>query len=375
LSKGGVGNINYNTDHAYTTVNFGSNCTTGYNGGDYGSQSIGGGADNRATLNYSTIGGGQGNHAEYQWTTVGGGWKNNAWGMYGFVGGGWKDTARAEGSAVVGGIHNVVSYNANSSAIGGGEDNLIESWDLTEGTHSVIAGGKSNQVSLYGNHSCIGAGTSNYINDDHCFIGSGNLNRVLAHHSVVPTGNADTIASSAGYSMALGRGVYVSDSFQVHLYDDTYPGFLRLNRDSRNGTSTYPIHVGADGATSTGNGAYLTGGGTWTNGSSRDFKDNFAALDGTRLLSSIWSMPIESWTYRNSTERHIGPVAEDFVAAFDVGAVRDSDGLRDDHYLAASDVAGVALAGVKELVERNRLLEQRVAELEAMVQRLLEQKQ
>jgi hypothetical protein len=57
-------------------------------------------------------------------------------------------------------------------------------------------------------------------------------------------------------------------------------------------------------------------------------------------------------------------MAEDFVAAFDVGIIRESDGQRDNQYLAASDVAGVALAGVKELLTKIEQLEARIAELE-----------
>jgi len=52
-------------------------------------------------------------------------------------------------------------------------------------------------------------------------------------------------------------------------------------------------------------------------------------------------------------------VAEDFVAAFDVGAVDDA-GRRDNKYLATSDVAGVALLGVQELLRQNEELRRTV---------------
>ena len=60
-------------------------------------------------------------------------------------------------------------------------------------------------------------------------------------------------------------------------------------------------------------------------------------------------------------------MAEDFVAAFDVGTIRDSDGKRDDQYLAASDIAGVALAGVKELIQENRELRDLISQLERRI--------
>ena len=79
----------------------------------------------------------------------------------------------------------------------------------------------------------------------------------------------------------------------------------------------------------------------------------------------ISGISVEEWNYRGSEEKHIGPMAEDFVAAFDVGTVRESDGKRENKYLAANDVAGVALAGVQALVEEIKLLKQRIDELEA----------
>lgn len=58
-----------------------------------------------------------------------------------------------------------------------------------------------------------------------------------------------------------------------------------------------------------------------------------------------------------SYERHIGPTSKEFVEAFDVGMIRKSDGKRDDIALPASDVAGVALAGVLELLKKIEILE------------------
>jgi polyhydroxyalkanoate synthesis regulator phasin len=58
-------------------------------------------------------------------------------------------------------------------------------------------------------------------------------------------------------------------------------------------------------------------------------------------------------------------VAEEFVGAFDTGVIRESDDQRDDMYLSSGDVAGVALAGVQELLKKIDQLERRVAELEA----------
>ena len=81
---------------------------------------------------------------------------------------------------------------------------------------------------------------------------------------------------------------------------------------------------------------------------------------------------MESWEYKGTGERHIWPCAEDFHEAFDVGVLKE-DGTRDTKYLAAGDVAGVALAGVKQLAKENRELRERIEQLEALVETLLAQ--
>ena len=99
-------------------------------------------------------------------------------------------------------------------------------------------------------------------------------------------------------------------------------------------------------------------------------KENFESLDFDKLKEKIYGLEITFWKYKDSDEKHIGPMAEDFVAAFDVGAKRESDGKRDDQYLAASDVAGVALAGIKELIRENRELRGLILELEKRIEEL-----
>jgi hypothetical protein len=102
--------------------------------------------------------------------------------------------------------------------------------------------------------------------------------------------------------------------------------------------------------------------------SSRAAKQDFEALDSRLLLARLEQMPVQRWRYRDAPEqqRHIGPVAEDFHAAFEVGA--------DPRYLAPADVAGVALASVKalqvELGERDRRISELEARLAALEARL-----
>ncbi len=100
------------------------------------------------------------------------------------------------------------------------------------------------------------------------------------------------------------------------------------------------------GSTATnGNGAYLTQGGTWTNASSRNKKENFSKLNSDDLLQKIQQLSIQKWKYKGTDEYHIGPVAEDFYKAFGLGT--------DDKGISTVDPAGIALAAIKELSNQN----------------------
>jgi hypothetical protein len=134
-------------------------------------------------------------------------------------------------------------------------------------------------------------------------------------------------------------------------------GFLVINRLD----GDFPIHVGTN--NTNGNGAHLTAGGVWTNGSSRSFKERFVQYRPAEVLEKIRQLPVEGYFYKGTEEYHITPMAEDFYRLFGTGVheIIETDSTGQlvrrpnpdvDKYLAASDVAGVALLGVKALDER-----------------------
>lgn len=116
----------------------------------------------------------------------------------------------------------------------------------------------------------------------------------------------------------------------------------------------YPIHVGTQGGT--GNGAHVTGGGTWTNGSSRNFKEHFRTIDARDILAKLATIEILGWDYKKSNEgSHIGPTAEDFYLAFGLG---DSD-----KYISTVDADGVALASIQALYQIVQELQKEISVL------------
>ncbi len=76
--------------------------------------------------------------------------------------------------------------------------------------------------------------------------------------------------------------------------------------------------------------------------SDRDAKENFAPVNPRKMLEQVAALPITRWNFKGDTDTpHIGPVAQDFHAAFGVGP--------DDKHIATVDADGVALAAIQGL--------------------------
>ena len=360
--KSTVGGGAYNNARGnYSVVSGGGGATEADSNAAIGAFSaIGGGSRNIASDSAATVGGGRYNKASGKYSVVAGGGgpsifdPNEATGDQSAIGGGRANIASGEASTVSGGYDNTAS--ANNSTVGGGRRNNATS------ISSTVAGGQQNNAST-GTHNFVGGGRENAAVGTYSAVLCGYQNYAQASYSVNLGGNQNIIFSSADFSLAFGSFVNVAQPYRVVFFDGATSGRFGLNRDWNNGGISYPIHVGT--SASNGNGAYLTGGGTWTNGSSRTFKENGRPFEGQQLLEKISTLPVETWQYKDSDEQHIGPYAEDFVGAFDVGTVRDADGQRENKYLAASDVAGVALAGIQALLDKVEQLEARIAKLEA----------
>ena len=114
--------------------------------------------------------------------------------------------------------------------------------------------------------------------------------------------------------------------------------------------------------------------GVLTQGSSRDMKHNFRPLDGADILARLRALEVTRWNYRDDAQQteHIGPMSQDFNAAFAVGE-------RDDR-LAMLDVNGVTVVAIQELArqlderdERIAMLERRLEELQQATAKLAAQ--
>ncbi len=108
--------------------------------------------------------------------------------------------------------------------------------------------------------------------------------------------------------------------------------------------------------------------------SDRNAKEQFKPVNARDVLAKVVGLPISEWQYKTQSDaRHIGPMAQDFHAAFAVG--------RDDKHITSVDADGVALAAIQGLNEkfdeqsqekdtRIQELEKTVAELKELVSKL-----
>jgi hypothetical protein len=97
--------------------------------------------------------------------------------------------------------------------------------------------------------------------------------------------------------------------------------------------------------------------GDFTAGSSRDIKHAFAPVVPRAVLARLVELPVAEWSYRDGRAgiRHLGPVAEEFHAAFGLG--------RDERHVSPLDLSGVAFAAIQGL---HQLVREREAEIEEL---------
>lgn len=127
----------------------------------------------------------------------------------------------------------------------------------------------------------------------------------------------------------------------------------------------------------------LTIAGALTQNSNRDVKTNINEVNPETILAKVANLPISTWVYKadEAQATHLGPMAQDFAAAFGLG--------EDNLHIALGDMAGVSLAAVQalnkqvsekdaeiaKLQEQNAELAQRLSNLEALVNNLASEKQ
>ena len=346
------------------------------------SSTVGGGQSNVASDMFPTIGGGNSNQAQGYGTTVAGGDVNQAINQRATVGGGSGNVASGTVSTVGGGNFNQAQGGA--ATVGGGSNNQAQGQDATvgggetnqaQGQKATVGGGQSNTAS--GISSTIGGGSANQAQGDSATVGGGQSNVASGIQATIGGGNSNQ-AQGLRATVPGGYGnIAVGDSFAAGMQAQAVHtgAFVWADPTGAAMASTLAnqFTVRASGGTrffsnaAANIGVQLApGGNAWAAISDRSVKANFESVDGRDVLDRLASIPVETWNLESQDEsiRHMGPMAQDFYAAFGLG--------EDDRHITTVDADGVALAAIQGLYElvqetqaENAALEARIAQLEA----------
>ena len=242
---------------------------------------IGGGYFNTAGGNWATIAGGEGNATGNQHATVGGGFANNASGDTATIGGGFYNAATGLGATIPGGDNNTATNQAFAAG------------------HRA----KANHPGAF-----VWADST-----DADFASTGN-NQFL----IRATGGVGIGTTAPDRPLAI-QGTGVNGEWMS--FKDT-DDVTRWHLNNKDGGLNFAQTGVADGR------LFLsTNGSVYVNNvvvtSDRNAKENFAPVDPRGVLAKVSSLPITEWNFKTSTDvRHIGPMAQDFHAAFGLNAER-----------------------------------------------------
>jgi hypothetical protein len=304
---------------------------------------IAGGQDNIISDEYAGVVAGTSNHVSNAWGVIGGGSENSVSGEGGFIGGGFGNSVTEVASAIGGG--------------GNGGGNQIN------GTNSFIGAGASNTISS--GYAIIGGGAGNSVSSEYGTIAGGNVNQVTGKGATVAggvgnisSGNAATVAGgyhnlAAGqYSFAAGFGSYANQNGSF-VWSDFSQGSKHLQPSAANqfiARATGGVIFLSNAAQTTGV-MLAPGSGAWASASDRNLKRDVATVNDAAILDKVAALPVSEWSYiSEGGVRHLGPMAQDFYAAFGVG--------EDDRHITSIDEDGVALAAIKALHAENAGLHQ-----------------
>jgi hypothetical protein len=335
---------NASVSGGYSQTASGSHSFVG--GGEFNNASaedtaIVGGAYNTAAAEDAVVVGGDYNHAGEQASAVLGGENNTASAYASTVAGGFNNESKGEYSAIVGGDYNQTGPSATRSALLGGSSNTAS------GYYSTVLGGNSNTAS--GESSAVLGGSHNQATVESATVLAGHYNVASGAYSVAAGANASAnqdwcaVFSMWGDNSTTGCAGH-SGVFSIGATTGLFVGYYQTS----NGNPARWVNIrdlGDSKTIDTWTHAYLSDAGVWINNSDRDSKAQLNDVDPVSVLAKVVSLPISTWRYKVEHEQvHMGPMAQDFHAAFGLGA--------DEKHIATIDEDGVALAAIQGLYAR-----------------------
>jgi hypothetical protein len=319
---------------------------------------IGGGKSNVLTSagDFSVLGGGQLNRIEKTHSMIGGGLKNWSRGDYSSIMGGNTNEAGGDYSAVLGGAGNIAG-GEYATVLGGRFNQALGSYSVASGSKSNIEHGSNFMYADF-----RASGTSFDSKAQGQFMARVLNGALFTDEDTSTVVRAQLHARSEGSTPQMMADQVGNDFARIRLrsgnaltnhWDIAAKASDAEFNIFRNGTGNILKLTPTDATNlmTLSNGARLTTGGTWTNASDRNIKDNISQIDGEEILEKLAAMPVSEWHYKTEADSvtHIGPMAQDFKAAFGVG---DSD-----KSIATVDADGVNMAAIQALYKRLLALE------------------
>ncbi len=339
-----------------------------------------GGSFNHAGGALSFVGGGTGNVAWGRTSGVASGLYSSADGDSAFVGGGEQNVAGGFAAFIGGGTGNLASQ--EYCTVGGGQDNTagVPGWDTGDGwatvgggrenvalqQYSTVAGGQSNEAN--GAFVTIGGGLGNASGAGWAAIAGGAWNTAHGVFGAVPGGENN--AAGGAYSFAAGRRAKAGEPGSFVWADSQDFDFDATAADEFSVRATGGVRLvsAIDSSGQPSAGVSLDAGDTgWNVISDRDLKTDLAAVSPRDVLERLQAVPVQTWKLKGSgaPALHMGPMAQDFAAAFGLGS--------DPRRINTVDADGVTLAAVQGLYQLAREQAAEISELRAQLKRVQEQ--
>jgi len=188
------------------------------------------------------------------------------------------------------------------------------------------------------------------VGGDNTAVGSGALAQTVSGSGNTAVGQGALGNNTSGYAnVALGAeaGDLITGNNNVDIANPGVAADTGIIRIGTPGTQTATYLAGTVYA----NGVALT--------SDRNAKENFQPVDNQAMLARVAALPVTQWNYKTDQAgvRHIGPMAQDFQAAFGL------DGT-DDKHISVVDEGGVALAAIQGLNEKLQQKDAEIAQLQ-----------
>ncbi len=320
--------------------------------------------NNSATGDFDTVSGGVGNTAAAfhafsigEAATVSGGAFNAAEEEFATVGGGFQNTASGSGATVPGGGNNLASGNVSFAAGSYAQATNDNTFVWSDGSSGLFSSTTNDEFSIRAQNGVrIQSAKGIHLN---------------AADEPIIVRDWDPFAANAPADKAgIGRwGLFMEPTLLTLGIpgDDVAPRYLQVAKYNTNGTPTMLMQVDQ--------GGNVLIAGVLSQNSDRNVKKDFTPVDPQTVLAKVAALPMTEWVYKTATgARHLGPIAQDFHAAFGLNG-------NDDQHITTVDEGGVALAAIQGLDQkletgrqnsdvRMRKLEAENADLKARLEKL-----